>query len=134
MSLYTKCILDVPLPNRADGVRVSVMSRHTLSDGKTQDSRIKESMFDIHSPILAPSPRLIGDYYQRGLGWGTFESRYLEELRSEPKLSWVVQLGEDAIHQDITILCIEDYARYCHRRLLAEECKRLRPILYIEHR
>jgi len=38
MSLSTGCILSPR--QESDGTRISVMSRHTLNDGKTSDERI----------------------------------------------------------------------------------------------
>src|SRR6266404_6282533 len=128
--LFTKCILSDS--SSRDGVRISVMSRHTLSDGKTSDPRIKE--FDFHLRILAPSPSLIGSYYKRGLSWEIFEKAYLEEIRHDSKTLSVRSLAIIAMSQDVTIMCIEDTAEHCHRRLLAEECQRYEPNLAVEHR
>ena len=69
--IRTRCIL---APKElTDGVRISVMSRHTLNDGVTPDLRITRKLYDIHLPLLAPNPRLIGDYYKRDLPWEDFE-------------------------------------------------------------
>ena len=48
--LKSKCILSSKKPE--DGTRISIMSRHTLNDGKTPDERITEDSFDIHQPEL----------------------------------------------------------------------------------
>ncbi len=42
--LYTKSILKEKVPS--DGIRISVMSRHTLNDGITQDNRITQDCFN----------------------------------------------------------------------------------------
>lgn len=60
--LKTKCILAPESEN--DGLRISIMSRHTLEDGKTPDSRITPNHFDLHLPILAPHPKDVGAYYR----------------------------------------------------------------------
>lgn len=132
MALFTSCILCKRQPE--DGLRVSVMSRHTLSDGRTPDSRINDQSCDQHVPLLGPSPSLIGDYYKRGLPWAKFEKRYLEEIRDSSKRPLVKWLADLSMQRDVTILCIEPDASYCHRRLLAEECSRLAPELKIVHR
>jgi len=132
MSLFTKCILRERNPE--DGTRISVMSRHTLPDGKTPDRRIKKENLDGHLSQLGPSPKLIGDYYKRGLSWEEFKERYLEEIRCESKLSIVKTLALMANLSDITILCIEESHEKCHRKLLAEECRKYVPSLTIEHR
>jgi uncharacterized protein YeaO (DUF488 family) len=131
MAIFTKCILDVP--SSEDGIRISVMSRHTLNDGKTPDSRITEKSFDLHLPILGPSPSLVGGYYKRGLPWKDFELGYLKEIREEPKISFVRLIAKFGLMTDITLLCIEEKPENCHRRLLLEECLRIEPSLVVEH-
>jgi uncharacterized protein YeaO (DUF488 family) len=128
--LFTKSILAIP--SKRDGLRISVMSRHTLSDGVTPSARIQRS--DIHMPILGPSPGLIGDYYKRGLPWGDFERRYLEEISDERKQRLVRWLGKLALETDVTLLCVERTSTHCHRSLLANACKAHIPELKIVHR
>lgn len=48
--LKSKCILS-PIDDK-DGIRISIMSRHTLQDGKTNDIRIIKQIFDEHRPEL----------------------------------------------------------------------------------
>lgn len=131
MTLYLRCILEEPDPS--DGMRVSVMSRHTLSNGVTADPRIQP--VDIHMPILGPSPVLIGDYYKRNLSWERFQERYLAELSENPKkvraILWLTKLLRI---EDVTLLCIEETAHKCHRRLLAQVCKEKIPRLRIVYR
>lgn len=125
--LKTKSILS--LKEDSDGLRISVMSRHTLNDGITPHPKINSSSYDIWMPDLAPPSRLLGDYYKRGLPWEQFEIQYLEYLKHpyiQIKVQGVARKGLDLI---ITFLCIEDSPEYCHRRLLAEECKKYQPAL-----
>lgn len=132
MALFTKCILHEKIPQ--DGLRISIMSKHTLSNGKTQDRRITPEKFDEHLQALAPSPKLIGDYYKRGLPWKQFKQRYLEEIRKPETAYYVISLAKRSLCENVTILCIEETPECCHRRLLAEECRRLEPTLTVEHR
>ena len=127
--LYTKCILHNPAPE--DGLRISVMSRHTENDGKTPDKRI--TLVDEHQPALGPSSKLIGNYYKRGLSWEDFSKYYLSEIRVESKRPLVISLAEKATQEDVTILCIEETAHMCHRRLLADECQIYQPSLQVIH-
>ena len=115
--------------NYSDGTRISIMSRHTLNDGPTSDSRITESSFDKWGKEFAPPQKLIGDYSKRNLPWEEFEKRYLNYL--ETIYQKVKGLSEIALCEDITLLCIEDSPEKCHRRLLAEKCKRIKPRLEI---
>ncbi len=116
-----------------DGIRISIMSRHTLNDGITSHPNITSSSYDWWIKSLAPQSKLIGEYYKRNLPWKDFENRYINYIR-EPKMQNEVKaLAKLALNEIITILCIEDSPEYCHRRLLAEECKRYEPdlVLYI---
>lgn len=128
MSLITKSIL-API-EKEDGYRVSVMSRHTLNDGITPDIRIKENMYDEHLKELAPSAILLGDYYKRNLTWHEFEKRFKQEIIAS-KLGILEKLCLRALKENVTILCIEQEPYFCHRRLLAEICKKYQPSLEI---
>lgn len=130
--LYTKCIL-MPA-SLDDGWRISVMSRHTLNDGITPDPRIQVSGFNEWLLRVAPPAVLVGNYYKRGLSWEDFENRYLDHIRQPHIFELVRGLARGALVSDITLLCIEDTAEYCHRRLLAEECQKYEPLLRILHR
>ncbi len=128
--LFTKCILSPR--GESDGIRISVMSRHTLNDGVTPDDRITE--FDLHMPIFGPSPRLIGSYYRGLVPWELFSAAYSTEMRFSEKAGAVAQLARLALEHDVTLLCIEEDHHHCHRSLLAEEILRKEPNLKIEHR
>lgn len=127
--LYTKSILEERKPE--DGLRISVMSRHTLNDGLTLDARITNNHFDEHLQILAPPLKIIGEYLRGELDWENYIAKYLEYLKKPDIAKEVKQLAERATKQDITLLCIEDTPNYCHRRLLAEECQRYQPLLQV---
>jgi uncharacterized protein YeaO (DUF488 family) len=107
------------------------MSRHTLDDGVTPDTRITRDLYDEWLHSLAPTDKLVGDYYKRGLPWEEFEERYLAYLGEGKRPLLLRALGELARVHDITLLCIEETPEFCHRRLLAEECQRLTPGLEI---
>lgn len=129
MTLFTKCIYSVP--KDSDGCRISVMRRHTLNDGVTPDPNITAEQFHAWWTMLAPPDRLVGDYYKRNLPWEEFEARYLAHIR-EPEFHRAIQhLAKAAFDSNITILCGDHPPEKCHRRLLAEECKRVLPKLEI---
>ena len=124
--LKTKSILAPK--EEADGFRISVMSRHTLNDGKTPHPDITDASYDSWISTLAPPARLVGDYYKRGLPWEQFETRYLEYIRQPEVRIEVQNLAERSLDSVVTILCIEETPEFCHRRILAEECTRYQPI------
>lgn len=128
--LRTKCILSPK--SDVDGTRISIMSRHTLNDGKTPHPQIDRSSYDEWSPILAPPAELLGDYYKRDLTWEEFKARYLEYLQRPEVMLAVWALINRAIRMTVTLLCIEETPEHCHRRLLAEVCLQLQPDLEVE--
>ncbi len=123
--LLTKCILEPK--SEQDGVRISVMSRHTLNDGITPHPEITETSYDEWIPEIAPNPLLIGDYYKRGLTWEEFEKSFQESLHEDPRIKIIRSISKRALIETITLMCIEKSPENCHRRLLAEECKALEP-------
>ena len=127
--LKTGCILNAR--TASDGLRISVMSRHTLSDGRAPDIRIPLSDLDDHWPLLGPSPRLIGDYYKRQLPWSDFEKRYLLQLQRAESQELLVKVISLASESTIMLLCIEEEPTCCHRRLLAQMCQKIDPSLEI---
>jgi uncharacterized protein YeaO (DUF488 family) len=125
--LHTGCIY---LPRRPeDGIRISVMSRHTLNDGVTPDPNILSNSYDEHLVELAPPPVLIGSLYKRGLCWPQFEEQYREFIHTKKRM--VMDLADRALAANLTILCKEETPAYCHRRILAEEAKRIVPELAV---
>lgn len=130
MTLKSKQIYLPPVPE--DGIRISIMSRHTLDDGVTPDSKIAQSLFHEHRPELAPPLKLIGDYYKRGLAWDLFSYRYEEYLGSSVASVAVECLSLLAMRQTVTVLCKEENPSQCHRSLLLVFCRRAYPGLVVE--
>ena len=115
-----------------DGLRVSVMSRHTLNDGVTPDHSIKPDMFDEWWPTLAPPARLIGDYRKRGLPWSEFEERFAAYLDSPVAGATLEVLVRLALAEDVTVLCTEPEPLQCHRRLIVGRAQLLHPDLRVD--
>lgn len=126
--LKSKCILAEKAPE--DGKRVSVMSRHTLSDWKTPDERITPDIFDDHKPIFAAPPKLVGAYYRKEIDFDQYAVLYKEHLQKVEK-ELVDILIYPAISENVTVMCIEDTPCQCHRRILLEHCKELAETLSI---
>jgi len=127
--LYTGCILN----DNSVGVRISVMSRHTLNDGVTPDPRITKDSYDEWLKELGPHSRLIGKYYRNKIPWEEFEQTYLGIIRYSSLNKKVESLAKRAMKEDITLLCIEEGADKCHRRILAVACKMHELNLEVEH-
>jgi uncharacterized protein YeaO (DUF488 family) len=127
MVLYTGCIYSIP--KSKDGVRISVMSRHTLNDGVTRDPKITSDLYQEHLDLFAPPLKLIGSYKRKEIIWEKFEQEYRYFLGK--KQVELLRLGVRAQMQDLTLLCVEATPEQCHRRLLAEEMKKLLPSLEV---
>lgn len=129
MTLMTKSIRSYPNPG--DGMRISVMSRHTLSDGITPDPEITIFHFDIWWKDLAPPVKLVGAYYKGNITWDEFAVSYRIYLNNEQRHQSLRKLIDLAKKCNITLLCVEDDPEKCHRRLIAEKCSELDPDLEI---
>ena len=120
--LRTKSIFAPKEPS--DGKRVSVMSIHKLDDGLTPHPKINADSYDDWMKELAPPDRLIGAYLHRGLPFEEFEFGYIRHLRQAKIAEKVLDLAAECLDNTVTILCKDEFPEHCHRRLLAEECKR----------
>lgn len=137
MTLRSRCILK---PREADdGTRISIMSRHTLSDGTTPHPEISDDLFDEHLVDLAPPAALVGQWYRGELGnqdkntfAHEFSPRYLEHIRSNSIEPIVFALAKSSLEQTVTVLCIEATPEMCHRRLLLEECQVMQSKLQVD--
>lgn len=131
--LFTKSIVKPKEPE--DSLRVSVMSRHTLDDGKTPDERIIEGKtFDEWAISFAPPAKLVGSYYRGKIEWNEYKQQYLDFLRGEKMQEQVKAFAQRCVGEVITLMCIEESSEKCHRRLLAEELQRYEPSLNIIHK
>lgn len=119
--LKSKCILtDKEIE---DGQRISIMSRHTLNDGKTPDPRIWDTSFDIHLPNLWPSPKLVWKYYRNEIDYTEYTKEYKESLII--KQDAIKEIIKEALIKNITVLCIEESPEFCHRKIFVETAQEL---------
>ncbi|MEF3691893.1 MAG: DUF488 family protein [Candidatus Moraniibacteriota bacterium] len=127
--------LFAPLEIDQGRIRISVISRPTLDDGKTPDERIREGVTH-HEWIkdFAPPSKLIGSYKRGEISWKEYEEKYLEFLRSPEQKEKVAKFAKRCKQEKITLACVELTATYCHRRLLAEELRRHESELSIVHK
>jgi len=113
----------------ADGFRISV-SRHTC-DGFTLDPKITHASYDAWWMELAPPPSLVGARIKRGLSWERFEQAFDHYLLSPEAHRCLLLLAEISRDTDVTISCVCETPEECHRRLVAEACRRIDPSLHI---
>ncbi len=72
----------------------------------------------IHLPYLAPEPEMFDEYRKSKEpdAWATYETRFLE-LMAQRRIEENVS---KEVVEDGCLLCSEDKAHHCHRRLVAE--------------
>ena len=114
-----------------DGFTILIVSRPAKNDGVTPDSKLSPDRFDAWWKELAPPDNLVGSWYRGEVGWSDFEIEYLEHLRNSG-LAKLLELIALARIKKATVFCIEGEPTHCHRRLLAEECKRIEPRIVIK--
>ncbi len=73
----------------------------------------------IHDPMLAPSEEILSAYRKKEIDWAEYERRF-EALMNERKIDvHIIRNYADANERTYCLLCSEDTADYCHRRLVA---------------
>ena len=70
----------------------------------------------VHMPDLAPTPEMLDAYRKGHMDWATYERQFLS-LMDERRVS---KLGIKRTIANSCLLCSEDTAERCHRRLVAE--------------
>lgn len=116
--LKTKSIQSKMLKN--DGLRICVMRR----PGEYEN-------WDMWIPKLSPSHELLNAYKYEGLSWDEMTRRFSKEVLKKQKrlIEWLAKL---ALKQEVTLLCWEEIADKCHRKLLAEACQKAEPKLLVK--
>ncbi len=71
-----------------------------------------------HALFLAPSDELLDSYKGKVVSWAEYEPLYLRELEQRDPIAEASALLTQ--YQRPALLCAEDEAKRCHRRLAAE--------------
>ena len=83
----------------------------------------------VHRPDLAPTPPMLDDYKKRRIGWEVYEARFMELMEQRDIAGSVPrELLDNAV-----LLCSEDTAHRCHRRLVVEYLARRWDGVTVEH-
>jgi len=83
----------------------------------------------VHLPILAPTQQMLHSYKKAKGDWATYEREFLA-LMKERKIEDKVTREQ---LEDSCLLCSEDTADHCHRRLVAEYLRDRWPNIEIMH-
>jgi len=70
----------------------------------------------VHEIRLAPTQELLDSYRKGGASWDEYEERFLK-LMEEREIETAISAGTI---EDACLLCSEETAEQCHRRLVAE--------------
>ena len=70
---------------------------------------------------LAPTKELLKSYRSKDINWEEFETRYKKQIEESKVISELSKTEFDGA----CLLCTEETAEKCHRRLLAEELAKL---------
>lgn len=137
MDLFTQCIYDWHAS--LDLLGLSIVSRHTQSNGWSEDPRIKDTSYT-WVPDLAPPDPLVGEWYRsqctgHPMTEQAFTARYLDYLSQHPQKATLDILLDliRATQRKPILLCVEPRGEFCHRRVLAQLCQELEPQITIVH-
>jgi len=108
-----KCVVDVRLNN------VSQLAGFAKKDDLAYFLREICRIDYVHLPELAPTQEMLDEYKKQGGDWKTYETRFLA-LMKQRRIEVTVP---KEIIADGCLLCSEDKAHHCHRRLVAEYLK-----------
>jgi uncharacterized protein (DUF488 family) len=71
----------------------------------------------LHEPLLAPTADILDAYRGKELSWAEYESRFLA-LMAERQVE--TRLDRALFQSPTVLLCSENTAEHCHRRLVLE--------------
>ncbi len=129
MVLRTNTMYSIPIMNetRICIMRDSRVYNRTLKDYLSLHGR---PLYDTMLKDLAPSKELLKGYKEGDISWEQYSLIFDKEVLL-PQSELIQDLAQRALSEDITLLCSEKTPDNCHRRLIAEECKRYQPNLEI---
>lgn len=129
--LRTKCIW-LP-PTKSDGLRISVMSRHTRNEGVTSDECILPYVYDLWLKNLAAPERLVVKYDRGEINFNQYSDMYVEYLRKDLNVAILEAIAHYALKKRVTFLCFESVPVMCRRTTLLYECWRYEPNLHCQN-
>lgn len=69
-----------------------------------------------HRVDLAPTQDMLDGYKKQGAGWASYEAQFLELMQTRQ----IENTAPQELLDNAVLLCSEDSAEHCHRRLVAE--------------
>jgi len=74
---------------------------------------------------VAPTEEMLG-LHKKG-NWPVYQQQYRERIKSVGAKNWIDRVAEEALWQDVVLVCFEKDHNRCHRTLLAIEIIRKHP-------
>jgi uncharacterized protein YeaO (DUF488 family) len=81
---------------------------------------VPKSRVDEYTTKTAPSRALLREFKHEGLSWKEYVPRYLEEMSRPEAMNQIEQFATLAESKTITLMCICEDERRCHRSLLKD--------------
>ncbi len=74
----------------------------------------------IHDSTFAPTEKLLKDYKNNRLSWELYEETFADIMNSRKIEEYISSKYQFLQDKNICLLCSEDIAQKCHRRLVAQ--------------
>ncbi|SRR6266478_6754484 len=103
-------LVDVRLNN------VSQLAAFTKKDDLRYFLKAISNIDYVHLPMLAPTKRMLDAYKKNAGDWATYERDFVDLMKERQIES---KISKDLLANGC-LLCSEEKADYCHRRLVAE--------------
>lgn len=84
-----------------------------------------------HEVLFAPTKDILDDYKKKKISWDDYAERYIELI--EKRDIYKTFKEKYSNYSRICFLCSEPVSKMCHRRLLAEEIRRVDSTTIIKH-
>lgn len=84
-----------------------------------------------HEVLFAPTKQILDDYKKKKISWENYVDRYIELIQKRDFYKTFREKYSN--YSRVCFLCSEPVASMCHRRLLAEEIRKVDPATIIRH-
>ncbi len=128
MALHTKSMSAEP--SEQDGLRICVMRDPRIYNRYLAafEKKFLMPMYNLNLKSLSPPSWLKDGYMAEKISWEKYVPVFKREVL-EKQSELIKAVSYMAMRTDITLLCSEKTPENCHRKLLAEECKKYQPRL-----
>jgi uncharacterized protein YeaO (DUF488 family) len=115
------------MANLADNIRLKrVYDEPSPDDGRRilatryWPRGVSKSAVDEYTTKVSPSRELLREFKHEGLSWEQYVPRYLGEMKEPEAVTEIERLAKLAESGRITLMCICEDEKRCHRSLLRD--------------